>query len=158
MEKAPYSFRTLWQLETNIEGVFEVIATPTNWPQWWPYVKKVTELSAIENGVGSIHHFEFYTKLPYRLNFTLQNTKKQAPKLLEGRAVGELEGIGRWTLEQQGNITEVHYLWEVSTNKVWMNLLAPLLRPAFEWNHHQVMRQGAKGLANYLGARLIKDP
>ncbi len=155
MKKAPYSFKTLWQLEANIEEVFKAIATPTSWPEWWVYVKKVTELSAVESGAGSVHHFEFDTKLPYSLKFTLQNTKKQVPNLLEGRAVGELEGIGRWTLEQQGSMTVVHYLWEVSTNKVWMNLLAPLLRPVFEWNHHQVMRQGAKGLASYLGVRLV---
>ena len=142
MEKAPYSFKTLWQLEANKEEVFKAISTPTSWPKWWSYVKKVTELSVIENGAGSVHHFEFDTELPYQLHFTLQNTKKQEPDLLEGRAVGELEGIGRWTLEQQGNITKVHYLWEVTTNKVWMNLLAPLLRPIFEWNHRQVMLQG----------------
>jgi hypothetical protein len=36
-----------------------------------------------------------------------------------------------------------------------MNVLAPLARPAFAWNHDIVMRQGADGIARELGARLI---
>ena len=37
-----------------------------------------------------------------------------------------------------------------------MNLLAPLARPIFEWNHDVVMRRGAEGLARLLGARLVR--
>ena len=40
---------------------------------------------------------------------------------------------------------------------VWMNLLAPLLAPAFRWNHGQVMAQGGHGLAQYLGVPLLPD-
>jgi hypothetical protein len=43
----------------------------------------------------------------------------------------------------------------VRTNKRWMTLIAPLARPAFEWNHDWVMRNGGEGLARLLGARLL---
>jgi hypothetical protein len=36
-----------------------------------------------------------------------------------------------------------------------MNLLAPLARPVFAWNHDVVMRWGAEGLAKLLRAPLL---
>jgi len=36
-----------------------------------------------------------------------------------------------------------------------MNMLGPLPRPAFAWNHDLVMRQGGVGLARKLGVALI---
>jgi hypothetical protein len=36
-----------------------------------------------------------------------------------------------------------------------MNLLAPVARPLFKWNHDQIMRQGAEGMARLLNARLL---
>jgi hypothetical protein len=38
-----------------------------------------------------------------------------------------------------------------------MNALAPLLEPVFRWNHHQVMAEGGRGLAKYLGVRLLAN-
>jgi len=37
----------------------------------------------------------------------------------------------------------------------WMNLLAPIARPLFEWNHNVVMNWGAEGLEKRLGARVV---
>ena len=42
--------------------------------------------------------------------------------------------------------------WNVETTKRWMNLLAPIARPLFEWNHNVVMNWGAEGLEKRLGA------
>jgi hypothetical protein len=36
-----------------------------------------------------------------------------------------------------------------------MNVLGPVARPAFAWNHDLVMRQGGLGLAAKLGAPLV---
>jgi hypothetical protein len=36
-----------------------------------------------------------------------------------------------------------------------MNLLAPVARPIFAWNHDYVMRNGADGLSRLLGATLL---
>ena len=36
-----------------------------------------------------------------------------------------------------------------------MNLFAPIARPIFATNHNYVMRNGGRGLAELLGARLI---
>ncbi|OUC07939.1 polyketide cyclase, partial [Litorilinea aerophila] len=37
----------------------------------------------------------------------------------------------------------------------WMNLLAPLARPIFAWNHDIIMAWGGQGLARLLGAQLL---
>jgi hypothetical protein len=36
-----------------------------------------------------------------------------------------------------------------------MNLLAPVARPFFSWNHDVVMGWGGKGLAQQLGVELL---
>ena len=35
----------------------------------------------------------------------------------------------------------------MATTKAWMNLLAPVARPVFEWNHDWVMARGGEGIA-----------
>jgi hypothetical protein len=52
-------------------------------------------------------------------------------------------------------VTTVLYDWDVHTTRPWMNLLAPLARPVFAWNHDWVMKRGGKGLARLLDAPLI---
>ena len=93
--------------------------------------------------------------LPYRVSFEVRTTRVDYPDLMEGRATGELEGVGRWRLYEQGGVTAVLYQWNVATTRPWMNALAPALRPVFEWNHDWVMRQGGEGLARRLGCRLL---
>jgi hypothetical protein len=77
----------------------------------------------------------------------------QRPVALDGAARGELTGEGRWRLFRGSEGTLVRYEWDVSTTGVWMNLLAPLARPAFAWNHDVVMRSGGMGLAG-----LVQEP
>ena len=67
--------------------------------------------------------------LPYRVEFEVTTTRVERPHLLEGHAVGELEGVGRWRFYEQDGVTAVLYEWNVATTKPWMNRLAPLLRP-----------------------------
>ena len=43
-------------------------------------------------------------------------------------------------------MTYVRYDWKVNTTKKWMNLLAPIARPLFNWNHDIVMKAGYEGL------------
>ena len=95
------------------------------------------------------------SKLPYELEFEIRSTRSERPHLLEGEASGELEGTGRWRLFDSDGATAVLYEWNVRTARQWMNLLAPLARPIFGWNHDHVMRNGAEGLAGLLGARLL---
>ena len=93
--------------------------------------------------------------LPYRVEFQVRTTRVERPVLLEADAVGELQGIGRWRLFEEDGATAVLYEWNVSTTRAWMNLLAPIARPVFEWNHDWVMAHGGEGIARLLGCRLL---
>jgi uncharacterized protein YndB with AHSA1/START domain len=152
---ADYHFVTIWQLEAPIERVWQELIAVEQWPSWWKGVEKVQRIDSGGQGVlGTKHLYTWKSVLPYRLRFAMRLSKMEAPTLLEGRAEGELEGFGRWTLTAEGpNATRVRYDWQVRTTKAWMNLLTPLLRPLFSWNHDIVMGWGGEGLARRVGAR-----
>jgi uncharacterized protein YndB with AHSA1/START domain len=153
---AEYAFLTTWLLDSPREAVWEAIYDQARWPQWWRGVEEAEELKpGEEDGVGTISRLVWKSLLPYRVEFEVTTARAERPHLLEGHAVGELEGLGRWRLYEQGGVTAVLYEWNVSTTQPWMNLLAPLLRPAFEWNHDWVMRRGGEGIAELLGCRLL---
>ncbi len=152
-----YSLVTRWVLEAPIERVWDALTVPAEWPRWWRYVESVSELEPGQaNGLGALRRYVWSSRLPYRLAFEMRTTGIERPFAIEGVASGELNGIGRWDLREVGeDTTRVQYTWTVATDKAWMNALAPLLAPVFEWNHDQVMRSGGEGLARHLGATLL---
>lgn len=153
-----YNFVTIWRVNAPIESVWNEIYHSKEWPAWWKGVESVSEIrSGDQNGVGSVHRYTWKSKLPYRLSFDMKTIRIEPPLLLEGIAVGELQGRGLWQLTADGNDTVVRYYWSVETTKRWMNLLSPIARPLFEWNHDVVMSWGAKGLAKRLGARVVEQ-
>jgi uncharacterized protein YndB with AHSA1/START domain len=152
---ARYSFETVWKVEAPVEPVWQAISHPLKWPQWWKGVVAVKELEpGDEDGMGALHRYSWKSALPYRLDFDMRVTEVNEPTRLEGTADGELRGTGTWTFEPDGASTVVRYNWDIETTRPWMNALAPLLRPAFEWNHDWVMRSGARGLGELLGTHV----
>jgi hypothetical protein len=87
----------------------------------------------------------------------METIRVEPPHLLEGIAKGELQGRGLWQLSTEGNETIVRYDWKVETTKAWMNVLSPIARPLFEWNHNVVMSWGAQGLARRLGTTVVDE-
>ncbi len=157
-QRSSYSFCTIWHLEAAIEDVWEEIYHSERWPEWWRYVRRAEKIASGDaDGIASVWRFVWHSRLPYTLQFDMRVRQVRRPHLLEAVASGDLEGIGRWTLAELQGATEVRYDWRVRTGKVWMRRLAPLARPLFVWNHHEVMRQGGRGLAKRLGARLILE-
>jgi uncharacterized protein YndB with AHSA1/START domain len=151
-----YRFLTAWCLEAPIEPVWDALRDSERWPQWWRGVERVVEIEpGAEDGTGQLARYTWRSRLPYELTFDMRSTRLERPHLLEGEASGELAGTGRWRLFDANGATAVLYEWDVSTTRRWMNLLAPIARPIFAWNHDHVMRNGAEGLARLLGARLV---
>ena len=156
METRTYSFTTYWHLDAPIDIVWDAIMAVEDWPHWWKYVRRIVELQkGDKNGLGATRRYTWSSKLPYSLSFNMRVTQVNRPTFLEGVATGELNGTGRWRLKPEGETTRVEYEWTVRTEKPWMNILAPLMAPAFKWNHDQVMAEGGKGLAKHLGVRLL---
>ena len=155
---ANYEFVTIWRVKAPIERVWELIYHSENWPEWWRGVEKVEKLREGDaNHVGALFRYTWKSKLPYRLIFEMETTRVAPMSLIEGRAIGELQGEGRWTLTHEEGITTARYDWKVETTKAWMNLLAPIARPFFSWNHDVVMGWGGEGLARRLGINLLQS-
>jgi len=157
-----YSFVTRWHVAAPIDSVWAVIAAAEEWPHWWRGVEKVELLAPGDaTGVGAVRRFTWKSKLPYRLAFDMRTTLVERPLRMEGQAEGELQGFGIWTLAADPTApigTRVRYDWRVATTRRWMNLLAPLARPLFAWNHDVVMGWGAEGLARRLGCEVTNEP
>ena len=153
---ADYRFLTTWLLESPREPVWEAIYDQRNWPRWWRGVEEVHEEDpGDDGGVGAVSRMVWRSLLPYRIEFQVTTTRVERPHLMQGDAVSELTGVGRWRLFERDGVTAALYEWNVSTTKPWMNLIAPLARPVFEWNHDWVMARGAEGIAERLGCRLL---
>ncbi len=152
---ALYHFVSDIHLNAPRESVWEFIADPSSWPEWWRWLKAV---DVLEKGnvdtLGLRARFTFGTALPYSLSFETEMVRAVRPVLLEGQATGELAGTGRWELSEDAVGTKVRYTWIVETTKRWMNAMAPIARPAFSWNHDVLMRDFATGLARALQAEL----
>jgi Polyketide cyclase / dehydrase and lipid transport len=150
---AEYHFVSTWQIQAPIERVWEEIYHAEQWPAWWKYVVGVDELEpGASDGTGKRVRLLFRTRLPYTLGFDVRLTVVRPPSELAAEATGELAGTGRWTLTATGGGTLVRYTWDIHTTRWWMNLLAPVARPAFSWNHDELMREGGESLARRLGA------
>ena len=153
---ASYRFLTAWLLDAPREAVWEAIYAQERWPEWWRGVDTAEELrSGDGDRIGAVSRMVWRSLLPYRVEFEVTTTRVERPHLIEGEAVGGLQGVGRWRLFERDGVTAVLYEWNVSTTKAWMNVLAPVARPVFEWNHDWVMARGGEGLARLLGCRLL---
>lgn len=152
---AAYSFVTEWRVEAPIGRVYAALHDSLAWPEWWDAVRSVEEIRPAppgSGGVGSVRRYTFKGSLPYSLSFDMVVEELAEPVRLAGRASGELDGTGVWTLRQEGVTTIARYDWNVRTTRWWMNLLAPLAGRVFRANHDVVMRSGARGLGTLLGA------
>lgn len=145
---ADYCFVTSWQVDAALADVWEEIAHPLRWPEWWRGVEDVVQLEpGDDDGLGSLYRYTWRSILPYRLRFAMRTTVVERHRLIEGVADGELQGVGRWTIAPRARGTAVRYDWTVDATKRWMRVLAPAARPLFEWNHDVVMRWGEQGLS-----------
>ena len=153
---ADYRFLTTWLLDCPRERVFEAIHDQESWPQWWRGMEEAVELRAGDgDGVGALARQRWRSRLPYRIEFEVTSERVERPHLMVGRAVGELNGTGIWRIYEEGGMTAAVYEWNVATTKAWMNLLAPVARPVFKWNHDWLMQRGGEGIADLLGCRLL---
>jgi carbon monoxide dehydrogenase subunit G len=146
---ARYSFLTTWRVDAPVEAVWPLIFDAERWPDWWPGVESVVEVDPGQGPLklGGISDQVWKSRLPYRVRFRTVTEAVEPHRLIQGRADGDLRGRGIWRFAEKGGQTVVTYDWLVETTSRWMNVMAPLARPLFRWNHDSVMASGGRGLA-----------
>ena len=127
-----------------------VLREAERWPEWWRGVQRVTVLAPDER-----YRIAWRSRVPYELEFDFEVIDLDEPRSMRGVASGALAGTGQWRLFEQGGVTAVLYEWNVETTKLWMNVLGPVARPVFDYNHDVVMRWGGEGLARRLDCNLL---
>jgi hypothetical protein len=151
---AGYEFVTFWEFDAPIDRVWDEIYDAEHWPQWWKAVKAVALVAPGDaSGIGAVRRYTWRGVLPYSLSFEMTTTRVEPCVRLEGTAVGELSGSGCWHFSDRDSRTQVGYNWNVETSTRWLQLLRPVARRLFEWNHDVVMRWGFEGLKQRLAAR-----
>ena len=151
MAATRFDLTSEWRFATPVERIWAELIDADSWPQWWRAVKRVELIAdGDRDGIGAVRRFTWGTALPYQLSFDMTATRIEPMQLLEGRARGELDGTGRWTLRPDAGGTHVRYDWQIDIMRPWQVALAPVLRPLFAWNHNVVMGWGYEDLKTRL--------
>lgn len=147
-----YEFVTIWNIDAPLVAVWDAIEDADTWPEWWKGVLRSIETRRGDaDGVGSIRRTTWKSALPYKLEFDSEIVRVERHRLIEAQAFGELDGHGLWEFEKiADNKTRVQYDWAVKTTKAWMNIISPVARPFFRWNHNVIMAWGEEGLRKRL--------
>jgi hypothetical protein len=153
VRSADFHLVTDWTLAAPRAAVWNELAKPEDWPTWWRAVERVELLEPGDaDGVGALRRMTWRTALPYSLSFDMRTVRVRPMTLIEGHAEGELTGVGRWTVADDGARTRVRYDWRVEVTQPWMRFVAPVARPVFAWNHGVVMGWGRDGISRRLAA------
>jgi hypothetical protein len=160
-----YEFLTVWRVAGTPREVVDILGDASTLPRWWPSVYLAVEPRdpGAPDGTGKSVFLHTKGWLPYTLTWELTLTEPVTERGFALSALGDLNGTGRWTFEQDGLETVVTYDWRVSAAKPLLRRLGWLLKPAFVANHRWAMARGQEALALELrrrrpGADLARIP
>ncbi|HWB38689.1 MAG TPA: hypothetical protein VG604_00415 [Candidatus Saccharimonadales bacterium] len=146
-----YHFQSEWNFAAKPARIWGIITRqPFNWDEWWPQLESISDVKATPTLLGSAFTCSWRAPLGYHLACRLTITGVDLRKQAILKVDGDLSGTAICTLRPGTDGTHVHLDWHVTTNKSWMNWLAPILKPLFIWGHHSVMRSGERGFKKYL--------
>lgn len=148
-----YDFTTEWRIDAPIDDVWEQLAHPTQWPQWWHGCRQAVELAPHqEGGPRRRYRFKWRGKIPIRLLLELELTDREAPHRLAGDVEGSLVGRAVWSLNGDASQTRVGFHLMVDVGKPWMKRWVSFTQGLFHWNFHALMEEGREGLGQRLDA------
>ena len=148
-----FRFDEHWDLpNVRVEDVYAVLSHGALLPKWWKgvYLEAVPQQPGDTPKVGDKLRARARGALPYELNFILEAVTLEPNRKVVVRSIGDFEGLWTATLSQQGPDVRVDIIWQVTVLRPILKFLAPLLRPAFAWNHRWTTPRGEKGLREYL--------
>ena len=91
--------------------------------------------------------------LPYKLRWESCCTESEPPRRLAITASGDFNGVGVWTLEQDGGFVNATFDWRLTADKPLLRYLSFLFKPIFAANHRWAMARGEESLKRELVRR-----
>jgi uncharacterized protein YndB with AHSA1/START domain len=154
-----FRFDEVWEIPGHSpDAVWDVLSDAELLPEWWGDVySRVVPLNKLGKGkVGARARARARGALPYELNFEIEAAELEPGRLVVVKTYGDFDGLWRATLSPTETGTRVDLLWQVIVERPILKFLAPLLRPAFAWNHRWTTPRGEAGLRRYLDATRSK--
>lgn len=151
-----FRFDEVWEIpEAPPARVWAVLADAELLPDWWGDVYREVQPLArgAANGLRGRARARARGAPPYELNFEIEAVEMIPGALVSVRTTGDFVGLWTARLSPDGAGTRVDLSWEVIVERPVLKFLAPLLRPAFAWNHRRTTPRGEAGLRRYLAAR-----
>jgi Polyketide cyclase / dehydrase and lipid transport len=157
-----FRFDESWELpDASPEQVYAVLSDGALLPQWWSGVYLAAERldGPGPPKVGDRIRARARGALPYELNFILEAKVLEPSRSVVVASKGDFDGLWSATLSpRNGGGTHVDIVWEVTVLRPILKVLAPLLRPAFAWNHRWTTPRGERGLRAYLARTANVEP
>lgn len=147
MRVTEYAFVSEWHVAASPERCWreiERMLSAGGAPTWWRAVA-VTR-PPLRLAVGEELELTVRSPLGYALRVTLTLTEAVPQVAVAASSEGDLSGSGRLTIAPEGSGSALRWVWEVRTQKRWMNAAAPFLHPVFARAHEHVMVEGERGL------------
>ena len=151
-----FRFDEVWTIPgASVGEVYDVLAHGELLPLWWKgvYLEARKLSDNREPRVGDRLRVRARGALPYELNFLIEAVELEPGRRVAVKTVGDFEGLWTATLNQRGPDVHVDLVWQVTVLRPILKFLAPVLRPAFAWNHRWTTPRGERGLREYLAAR-----
>ena len=148
-----YRLNSQWSFAAPLDAVWRAIADADGWPSWWPGIQstRLADGDGDGRGLGALRRYCCRGALPLQLRFDARITRIEPPHLIEGRACGDLDGVGRCRLSHARGQTRVCFDWQVVHQRgLWPRALAPLAHALLRWNHDRLMAAGGRGLERHL--------
>lgn len=156
-----FRFEESWEIPgAGVEEVYDVLSHGELLPLWWKgvYLKAERVSGEGEPKVGDRFHVTARGFLPYELNFILEPVALEPRRRVVVKTVGDFDGLWSATLSPGDGAVHVDIIWQVTVLRPILRRLAPLLRPAFAWNHRWTTPRGEKGLREYLAQKRQSRP
>jgi quercetin dioxygenase-like cupin family protein/uncharacterized protein YndB with AHSA1/START domain len=147
----PYLFVDQWDVAARPEAVFDALADARTYPLWWrPVYLDVAADGPVRVGSQSRQHFK--GRLPYHLHTSSVITELEPSRRIAVDVTGDLRGRGVWTLTPTARGIHVRFDWQVHADRKLLQILTPVLRPLFRWNHNWAINAAMRGLEPYARA------
>jgi hypothetical protein len=143
-----YHFVTHWRLRATCEEVADLLERTADLPRWWPSVYLAVKILRPGSPRALGEQASLFTKgwLPYTLRWDFTVVEESYPHGFVLATRGDFIGRGQWIFEQDGDMVDITYIWDVMVEKPLLRALTPLLRPIFSANHRWAMRMGERSI------------